>query len=922
MRGNGEAAGSGRSTGGPEGYPTRPALRLVTGPAGSGKTAYVLERFREALRVHDAGVRLLVPTATMAQHLQNEIAREGFVFRRNLIQTLSHFIESHVTDYPQAPEPVLYLMVEEAVARVGRPEFRRVADLPGFCAALARTIAEFSSAGCDSARLAAYLPDSPLAAGFLAIYEEVDRALDRRGLLLRAKRLECAAARIHAQGPGEIHTVWLDGFHALPDPELEVIRSLAQHAEVTLTLAEDDVQPETRERLRALGVREEALAPRGAAAQRVLVRAPNIEREAEEIARRIAEQAAAGRPFREMAIVVRAADTYIPLLRSTLDRFGIPARFYFETEAEQHPAIRFLRGAIETMLGGWDHTATLAVLRLAPRFSDSSSLDRFDFSVREQIPNTGLGPLRALIREAGSPLGRLLDSLASLEEWRSFQMKPADWVARFRTLRNLYRPARPSEAAGHELALLWRSHAGALDLFDEALAEAAQALDRGKLLGLPEYWRVVRSVLRLKPLRLWEADRRRNVVHVLSAHEARQWVLPVVFVCGVVEKEFPQFHPQDAFFPEGARLRLNAAGIRVRTAVEFEREERRLFDSALTRATTLVTLSYPEFDARGDRHLPSLFLEDLGLEAEKTRTVRPRPRSPFAPPRPAAIVAPALLRVLREKTAKVSPSGLESYLQCPFQYFAGRTLRLRSAPPRPDERLDFSLQGEIVHAVLAEWVVQRQPIAALFQRIFEEQCEKKQVRAGYHTERLRNAMLQDLERFVNDETWPRERFRSSSESKFELLLASATGQEACPTTISGRVDRIDTGPDGRAYILDYKYSMGERVKERKNGEGLQAPLYVMAAEKVFGVQPAGMFFVGLKGAVTYAGWSEEGLLEADAMPADWIENTAARIHQLVAEIREGRVAPAPANPESCRFCEDRDICRIETRRGIAVPESA
>jgi ATP-dependent helicase/DNAse subunit B len=915
MRGRAEPAVTRRTN-------ARSTLRLVTGPAGSGKTAYVLERFREALRMHDAGVRLLVPTATMAQHLQNEIAREGFVFRRNLIQTISHFVGNHVTDYPQAPEPVLYLIVEEAVARVGRPEFRRVADLPGFCAALARTIAEFSSAGCDGARLAAHLPDSPLAAGFLAIYEEVERALDRCGLLLRAKRLECAAARIHAQGLGEIHTVWLDGFHALPDPELEVIRALARHAEVTLTLAEDDVRSDIRERLYSIGFGEERLAPRGNRAQRVLLRAPNIERETEEIARRICEQAAAGRPFREMAVVVRAADAYVPLLRSTLERFAIPARFYFETEAEQHPAIRFLSGAIEAMLGGWDHAATLAVLRLAPRFPDSSSLDRFDFAVREQIPNGGLGGLKALVEEAESPLARLLDSLASLEEWRSFQMKPADWVARFRTLRNLYRPARPAEGAGHEPALLWRSHAAALDLFDEALVEAAQALDPEKLLGLGEYWRASRSVLRLKPLRLWEADGRRNVVHVLSAHEARQWVLPVVFVCGMVEKEFPQFHPQDAFFPESARLRLYAVGIRVRTAAEFEREERALFDSALTRATALVTLSYPEFDARGDRNLPSLFLEDLGLQTEETRTVRPQPRYWFKPPRPAAIVASGLLRILREKTARVTPSGLESYLQCPFQYFAGRTLRLRSAPVRPDERLDFSLQGEIVHAVLAEWCVQPQPMAPLFQRIFEEQCAEKQVPAGYHTERLRNAMLQDLERFVSDRAWPRERFRSRSESKFELTLPSATGQEADSATISGRVDRIDTGPDGRAYILDYKYSIAERVKQRKNGEGLQAPLYVMAAEKAFGVQPAGMFFIGLKGEVTYAGWSEEGLLEADPMPARWIEETAARLHQMLAEMRQGRVAPAPANPESCRFCDARDVCRIEVRRAVAVAEGS
>ena len=34
------------------------------------------------------------------------------------------------------------------------------------------------------------------------------------------------------------------------------------------------------------------------------------------------------------------------------------------------PVARFLSGAVDAMLGGWDHAATLAVLRLAPRLAD------------------------------------------------------------------------------------------------------------------------------------------------------------------------------------------------------------------------------------------------------------------------------------------------------------------------------------------------------------------------------------------------------------------------------------------------------------------------------------------------------------------------------------------------------------------------
>src|SRR5215831_1685084 len=112
-------------------------MRLLTGPAGSGKTRFVLECFREALRARNDSVRLLVPTATMAEHVQHALAREGFVFRRSLVQTLNGFVETLTRDLRQAPETVVYLTVEAAVRRVKRPEFARVAEMPGFCASMA-----------------------------------------------------------------------------------------------------------------------------------------------------------------------------------------------------------------------------------------------------------------------------------------------------------------------------------------------------------------------------------------------------------------------------------------------------------------------------------------------------------------------------------------------------------------------------------------------------------------------------------------------------------------------------------------------------------------------------------------------------------------------------------------------------------------
>jgi ATP-dependent helicase/DNAse subunit B len=874
-------------------------MLLVTGPAGSGKTAFVLDRFREALRAGDDAVRLLAPTATLAQHLQNRMAREGFVFRRRLIQTLSGFVEEWAGDVPQAPDTVLYLTVEEAARRVNRPEFAGVAHMPGFCASLARSIGEFSSAGCDSARLASSLPEAPLGAAFLAVYQEVERELERRGVTMRAKRLERAAERIESQGLGGIRTIWLDGFHALPDPELRVIEALSHQADVTLTLGDGDVEA-ARARLHDIGFREERAGRPRATPAMALVRAPGIEREAEEIARRILEQAAAGRPFREMGIIVRAGGTYVPVLRSTLERFGIPAHFYFDSEMERHAVVRFVGGAVDAMLGGWDHAQTLQVVRLAPRFADSNVMDCFDFAVREQIPNAGLGALKALLAATvgAERLMRLIDALGAIEEWRSFELVPKDWAARVRTLRDLFRPDARNLGVSLPVTEL-------VTELDQGLDEAAVALAT-RAMGIEEFWRAAKSVLRLKPVRM--ADGRRNVVHVLSAEEARQWVLPVVFVCGMVEKQFPRFHPQDLFFPDAARCRLNAAGIRVRTAAEFEREERTLFEQAITRATMLTTLSYPEFDARGERTLPSLYLEGLMLAPEESRAVRPQPRHPPAVRGPAEIRVPGLLEFLRAKTARLSPTDLESFLQCPFQYFGRRTLRLKPAPARPEDRLDFLTQGSIVHEVLAAWWADQGDVTPLFEDVFARYVEQERIPWGYHTERLRNAMLDDLRGFAADEQWPRGDYQSRMEEKFAFRLDEWL-------EIAGKIDRLDTAPDGRAYVIDYKYSTAQNTKDKLKDENLlQAPLYLMAAEKYFGVQAAGMFYVGLKGGVEYAGWKE--------IPEGWLERKKEQTLEVVAEIRAGRVESAPAKPEKCRYCEFRDVCRVEAGEAQALVEGA
>jgi ATP-dependent helicase/DNAse subunit B len=444
----------------------------------------------------------------------------------------------------------------------------------------------------------------------------------------------------------------------------------------------------------------------------------------------------------------------------------------------------------------------------------------------------------------------------------------------------------------------WRSQAAVLELFDEALDEAALALGESSGMRIADFCGAVKSVLRIKPLRL--NDGRHDVVHVMSAHEARQWVLPVVFVCGLVEKQFPKLRRQNVFFPEAAIARLNASGIRVRTAAEWESEERALFDAAISRATLLTVLSYPEFDSRGDRNLPSLFLEGLHLEAGDCGVGNTRDAGETACATRLPRLPSGLVQVNR-----VSPTGLESFLQCPFQYFGRHTLRLKAAPPRPEKRLDPLRQGEIVHRVLAAWWTSERDIRRIFDEVFAQQLAEKQIPPGYHTERLRNAMLADLEAFAEDRKWRRDGWQSRVEQKFAMPLGE--GAE-----LSGKIDRLDVAPDGRAYVLDYKYSATQRVKKRRTDANLlQAPLYALAAERELGVQVAGVFYVGVKGEVLYVGWSDSGLLDSQTLEADWIARAEQRAMEALEAIRSGRIEPAPADTDNCRFCECRDACRVQ-----------
>src|SRR4051794_22055871 len=94
-------------------------MLLLTGPPASGKTSWCLLLLRKQLRDgNSSSARLLTPTTTMAEHLRNELVREGFVFSPKVVSTFGKFVADYVRDLPPVSRPALELIVRDELDRL------------------------------------------------------------------------------------------------------------------------------------------------------------------------------------------------------------------------------------------------------------------------------------------------------------------------------------------------------------------------------------------------------------------------------------------------------------------------------------------------------------------------------------------------------------------------------------------------------------------------------------------------------------------------------------------------------------------------------------------------------------------------------------------------------------------------------------
>lgn len=392
-----------------------------------------------------------------------------------------------------------------------------------------------------------------------------------------------------------------------------------------------------------------------------------------------------------------------------------------------------------------------------------------------------------------------------------------------------------------------------------------------------------------------------------------------VFVLGVNEGLFPGISTDNGLFSTREREAMNACGAELLAAgTESALREQFILYTALSAASERLYISYARHDVQGEvAFAPSAILSNLmhrlSLPAEDAahfptefwvsspRTARMQYAVELAKPDgdsavlamlldkmgeapycavlekaaqdiPAGGITPENARRLLGWELSVSPTAIDTYYHCPFQYFCDKMLRLR-----PRQKVEFSPfeSGSAIHYVFEMMLNHhgskglealspeqfdaeiRQYLAEYIHRMVPDE-DAVSARFRYQFERL-HLMLRIILRHMAEELAQSEFVTAATEAKVgkEAQIASPElhAADGTPIRLQGSIDRVDvyhTEEQDYLRVIDYKSGSKEfRLEEVYYGLNMQMLIYLYAAcddkNGSFGApQPAGVLYVPSK----------------------------------------------------------------------------
>ena len=498
------------------------------------------------------------------------------------------------------------------------------------------------------------------------------------------------------------------------------------------------------------------------------------------------------------------------------------------------------------VLGGWE--SVLAALEGAPQAQDLLRL------IADQAV---LFAGRKSLKEWGKVTGQALDALGMRE-------------------------ALANDAAGMQVTTL-------LDMLAQDCDGMAHPFSFAE-------WRAFLSLqLESTPFVPPEADRR---VVMLQLNGAQLRCFDAVLMVGADADHLPSKDTETLFFANAVRRELGLATKELR-----QRMQLRDFTELLC-ANPEVVLSWQSY-RDGEPNPVSNWIERLQLTLERSDAMRlpvrqvniEARRLVSAPPSMPAPSAPGLL------PRKLSASGYNSLVACPYQFFATRMLGLSGLDELSDmpEKRDY---GDWLHEILRTYheAIRDRTVAhgaresllrEISEKVFGEALARSAAALGYYA-RWQKVIPAYID-WANERESQGWKF-AMGERRFDKTLTWDGGQ----ITLHGYIDRIDENDAGERAVLDYKTKTLQSLRDKlKDTEDHQLAFYGVLSD----LPVSAAHYVALE--ITK---DKTGDVEAKNY-ADWLALLEAQIVSNVQSIAAGAPLPATGIEKVCVYCEVRGLCR-------------
>ena len=293
--------------------------------------------------------------------------------------------------------------------------------------------------------------------------------------------------------------------------------------------------------------------------------------------------------------------------------------------------------------------------------------------------------------------------------------------------------------------------------------------------------------------------------------------------------------------------------------------------------------------------------------------------------------------LLRPSPAKISPSLVETYLDCPFVYAVDRVFGLLDRPSM-DLEPDPRVKGQLLHLMLEKILTMPSGLESTAVEL-SEWIESLREPAGLqHLDEtfwavMKKRYLKIAQRFIVFEKEWRKKFPQTKTMALEKKFSWPLDEQ---TTLNGKIDRIDCGEakNGKQplVVIDYKTSnnhtgFGSWMKNNQ----LQLGFYILALESNWGSEllsaeegkkgdseVIGAVYYALKNMSRKTGMVLAGsdtLMDLPRTPVQpeqkqkFLDELQVVLKKTMASIRQGNFSAQPREIKLCKDCQWRVTCR-------------